>query len=248
VKATTALSKALVASVLFGAAAAPLLLTPSPLGHDLPPVSPSGRHQKKVARQGAASGAASGAADGSAAASSSAASCSVAASGDAASGASGAAGDAGAADEDEGAWPVLATLVNIHTGEVVVLDEQEPSIARWSALLHDRVTGATTPMAPEPLGMVRQVARRHAGARVELVSGFRSPKLNEVLRKKGHRVASHSQHSLGHAVDFRVVGMSPAEMRAEVRGLGWKGGVGQYDKPTDRFIHIDIGRDRSWRE
>lgn len=217
-KATTALSKALVASVLFGAAAAPLLLAPSPLGHDLPPVSPSGRHQKKVARQDAA--APSGAA----------------------------AGDASAADEDEGPWPVLATLVNIHTGEVVVLDEQEPSIARWSALLHDRVTGATTPMAPGPLGMVRQVARRHAGARVELVSGFRSPKLNEVLRKKGHRVASHSQHSLGHAVDFRVVGMSPAEMRAEVRALGWKGGVGQYDKPTDRFIHIDVGRDRSWRE
>lgn len=150
--------------------------------------------------------------------------------------------------DDEGPCPPLASLVNMHTDEIVALDDQSPSPERWAALLHDRVTGATMPMAPALLGLLRSLARAHPGARVELVSGYRSPKLNEMLRKKGHRVASHSQHSLGHAVDFRIVGLTPKQMRAEVRGLGWKGGVGQYDKPTDRFIHADVGRERSWHE
>jgi uncharacterized protein YcbK (DUF882 family) len=142
----------------------------------------------------------------------------------------------------------LATLVNTHTGEVVVLDDEQPDGERWSSLLEDRVTGARTTMSPRLLDMLRALARKNAGAKIELVSGFRSPKLNEVLRKKGHRVASHSQHSLGHAVDFRIGDLSPAAMRAAVEALGWKGGIGQYDKPTDHFIHVDIGRDRRWRE
>lgn len=149
---------------------------------------------------------------------------------------------------DEGPRPPLATLFNLHSDEVMFLDDESPSAERWSSSLRDRVTGATVTMAPPLLAMLRQLARRHPGAKIELVSGFRSPKLNEVLRKKGHRVASHSQHSLGHAVDFRLVGLTPREMRDEVRGLGWKGGVGQYDKPTDRFVHIDVGRERSWRD
>lgn len=148
--------------------------------------------------------------------------------------------------DDEGPRPPLATLVNLHSDEVLILDERSPTPERWSRLLQDRVFLAAAPMAPEPLAMLRTLAARHPGARIELVSGFRSPKLNEVLRKKGHKVASHSQHSLGHAVDFRLVGLSPKQLRQEIRALGWKGGVGQYDKPSDQFVHIDTGRDRSW--
>lgn len=150
--------------------------------------------------------------------------------------------------DDEGPWPPLATLANLHTNEMAVLDADAPSPERWSALLRDRVTGASVVMAPPLIGMLRRLCNSRPGVRVELVSGFRSPKLNEVLRKKGHRVASHSQHSLGHAVDFRLVGMTPRQMRDEVRALGWKGGVGQYDKPSDRFIHIDVGKERNWHE
>ena len=86
---------------------------------------------------------------------------------------------------------------------------------------------------PRLLELLRQVALRNPGARLELVSGYRSPKLNEMLRKKGHRVASHSQHSLGHAVDFRIIGKTPAEMKKEILKVGWEGGIGQYDGPSD---------------
>jgi uncharacterized protein YcbK (DUF882 family) len=149
---------------------------------------------------------------------------------------------------EPGRVPTLATLVNTHTDEIVALDGDTPAPDRWSEMLSDRVTGAKIGLAPPLLGMLRLLAARHPGARLEIVSGFRSPKLNEQLRKKGHRVASHSQHSLGHAVDFRLVGLTPAQTKAEVRGLGWKGGVGQYDKASDRFVHIDVGPERNWHE
>lgn len=156
-----------------------------------------------------------------------------------------------AADED--APPLLGTLVQTHTGERVMLDAASPSAERFDALLADRVTGAKQALAPELLGLLRSVAAKHPGARVELVSGYRSWKLNEMLRKKGHHVASHSQHSLGHAVDFRVVppdsakGLDPRELEKEVRALGWSGGTGVYTLETDWFIHCDVGPDRRWR-
>ena len=193
----------LAALVLLVGSSLPTLLSVAPLGHDLPPVSPS---QGLLLRKDPVD------------------------------------------HSTEGPWPPLASLVNLHTDEIVCLDEDAPSPARWSALLQDRVFRETTPMAPPLLAMLRRLAARHPGARIELVSGFRSPKLNEAMRKKGHRVASHSQHSLGHAVDFRLIGLTPKQMKAEVRALGWEGGVGQYDKPTDRFIHIDVGRNRNWHE
>lgn len=148
--------------------------------------------------------------------------------------------------------PLLATLVQTHTDERVPLDERLPTQERFSALLADRVTGAKIDMDPKLLGLLRSLAKNHPGARIELVSGFRSPKLNEMLRKKGHHVASHSQHSLGHACDFRIVppgeerGIDPRDLEKEIRALGWEGGVGVYTIRTDWFVHADVGRNRRW--
>ncbi len=99
------------------------------------------------------------------------------------------------------------------------------------------------------------------------MSGFRSPKLNEMMRKKGHHVASHSQHSLGHAVDFRVVlpcagerakapecagvetaALDPRVVEKAIRATGWDGGVGVYTLKDDWFVHADVGPERSWFE
>ncbi len=148
--------------------------------------------------------------------------------------------------------PLLATLVQVHTAERVALAPNEPTAERFAALLADRTTGETRALDPRLLDLLRAVAARYPYARLELVSGFRSPKLNERLRKKGHHVASHSQHSLGHAVDFRVVPdgqdapVAPAELEALVRSLGWDGGVGVYPTENDRFVHCDVGPRRRW--
>ena len=145
-----------------------------------------------------------------------------------------------------------ATIINVHTGEAVALSSAEPSFARFSDVLADRVTGSKIELDRRLLELLRQIALRNPGVRLEIVSGFRSPKLNEMLRKKGHRVASHSQHSLGHAVDFRVIAdgatepMKPYEIENIVRGLGWIGGVGVYPGKNDRFVHCDVGPNRRW--
>ncbi|MBX3211720.1 MAG: DUF882 domain-containing protein [Labilithrix sp.] len=154
---------------------------------------------------------------------------------------------------DEGEPPaLLGTLVQTHTDERVPLDERSPTPERFARLLADRVTGERRELDPKLLELLRSIARKYPGARFELVSGYRSPKLNEMLRKKGRRVASHSQHSLGHAVDFRVVvdsetrGIDPRVLEKEIRDLGWDGGVGVYTLSSDWFVHADVGRLRRW--
>jgi uncharacterized protein YcbK (DUF882 family) len=159
--------------------------------------------------------------------------------------------DEAASDDELDRAPALetwATLFNVHTGEAIPLSSAEPSFARFSDTLSDRTTASKKSLDPRLLELLRQVALRNPGARLELVSGYRSPKLNEMLRKKGHRVASHSQHSLGHAVDFRIIGKTPAEMKKEILKVGWEGGIGQYDGPSDLFVHADVGPKREWFE
>jgi uncharacterized protein YcbK (DUF882 family) len=148
--------------------------------------------------------------------------------------------------------PLLATIFELHGDIRVPLDSGSPSNERFSALLSDRVTGDSRELDAKLLGLLRALAEKHPGARIELVSGYRSPKLNEMLRKKGHHVASHSQHSLGHACDFRIVppgaesGIHPYELEKEIRALGWTGGVGVYPTADDWFVHADVGPERRW--
>ncbi len=160
-----------------------------------------------------------------------------------------------AAAEDGNPSPLLATLVQTHTDERVPLDDVAPSADRFSSLLADRVTGEEHSFDPRLLDLLRALAKKHGDAgpvRIELVSGYRSAKLNEMMRKKGRHVASHSQHSLGHAVDFRIVlpgeekGLDPRVLEREIRALGWDGGVGVYTLATDWFVHADVGRNRRW--
>jgi uncharacterized protein YcbK (DUF882 family) len=148
--------------------------------------------------------------------------------------------------------PVLATLDQVHTGERLVLDAESPSQARFDQLLSDRATGEKHALDARLLGLLRSLAEHHPGSHIELVSGYRSWKLNEMLRKKGHHVSSHSQHSLGHACDFRIVppgaeiALDPRVVEVEIRKLGWDGGVGVYPTNGDWFVHADVGRNRRW--
>jgi uncharacterized protein YcbK (DUF882 family) len=158
--------------------------------------------------------------------------------------------------------PLLSTLAVVHSGERIALDAQNPDDLRFSSLLSDRVTGETKELDPRLIELLRKIAIDNPGGRIELVSGYRSEKLNEVLRKKGHHVATHSQHSLGDAVDFRVVpremadlphtaddlpiGIDPRAMEKKIRALGWTGGIGVYTMPRDWFVHADVGPNRRW--
>jgi uncharacterized protein YcbK (DUF882 family) len=77
----------------------------------------------------------------------------------------------------------------------------------------------------------------------ELISGYRSPKTNAALRSQGHGVAENSLHLKGMAADVRVPGRDLAVLRKAAVALK-AGGVGYY--PASQFVHVDVGRVRTW--
>ena len=78
-----------------------------------------------------------------------------------------------------------------------------------------------------------------------VISGYRSPKTNTLLRKRGNGAAKKSYHIKGQAVDIRLPGYRTSVLRRAAYELK-KGGVGYY--PKRRFVHIDVGPIRYWTE
>lgn len=79
-----------------------------------------------------------------------------------------------------------------------------------------------------------------------IISGYRSPHTNALLRGRGGSgtgVASRSLHMVGQAVDIRVPGVKLEHLRNAAKSLKI-GGVGFY--PDLNFVHVDVGRVRYW--
>ena len=99
------------------------------------------------------------------------------------------------------------------------------------------------PISTELLARVIATAEHFEVREIDIISGFRHPKYNLMLRKKGHEVATTSQHTVAKAIDFFLPGV-------ETRPLyDWllanhDGGVGYY--PVSEFVHVDLGRKRTW--
>jgi uncharacterized protein YcbK (DUF882 family) len=77
----------------------------------------------------------------------------------------------------------------------------------------------------------------------EIISAYRSPKTNEILRNKGHGVAKRSMHMQGKAIDVRLTDADTRDLRTVGIELA-RGGVGYYSKSN--FVHLDTGRVRRW--
>lgn len=144
-----------------------------------------------------------------------------------------------------GARPVK--LINLHnqwTNEWLAVDPAHPPDAGTLArFLRDHFTNKATPMEPKLLGFVLAAAAHFKADLAQIVSGFRHPKYNLILRKKGHQVARDSQHTHGNAVDFFLPRVTAAQLEAWARAQRW-GGVGYY--PDSGFVHMDTGPVRTW--
>jgi hypothetical protein len=138
----------------------------------------------------------------------------------------------------------ITTLFNMWTHEALPLVPGQPVDDRFHPFLRDHFTNQATHMDVRLIDVLSQVARKFRADRIEVVSGYRSPKYNLMLRKKGHQVARTSQHMEGHAVDFRVRGVPTTVLLRYVRSLH-RGGVGFY--PHSQFVHSDTGPIRFWK-
>ena len=91
-------------------------------------------------------------------------------------------------------------------------------------------------------------AYRGAGAanqEINVVSAYRSPETNAMLRSRSRAVAKYSQHMLGKAMDTTMPGMPMAHIR-EVGMRMQRGGVGYYPTAGTPFVHLDVGNVRHW--
>lgn len=85
--------------------------------------------------------------------------------------------------------------------------------------------------------------RTRSDGQFQIISGYRSPDTNAMLRRSTDGVAEKSLHMTGRAIDVRLTDVTLNQLRQA--GLDLKlGGVGYY--PDSNFIHIDTGRFRSW--
>jgi uncharacterized protein YcbK (DUF882 family) len=77
-----------------------------------------------------------------------------------------------------------------------------------------------------------------------LLSGYRSPETNAMLRSKSRGVARNSLHMQGQAADLRLKSRSVSQLAAAAESCG-AGGVGRYGRSN--FVHMDCGSVRHWR-
>ncbi len=80
---------------------------------------------------------------------------------------------------------------------------------------------------------------------INIISSYRSPGTNAMLRRRSSGVARHSQHMLGHAMDFHIPGVALPDIRAAGLRLQ-RGGVGFYPTSGSPFVHLDTGSVRHW--
>lgn len=76
-----------------------------------------------------------------------------------------------------------------------------------------------------------------------LISGYRCPKTNAMLRSRSSGVAKNSRHLKGEAADLRLNSRSVNQMARAAASCN-AGGVGRYS--SSNFVHMDCGPVRSW--
>lgn len=112
--------------------------------------------------------------------------------------------------------------------------------------LRDWRRNEPTKMDPHLLDAVWE-AYQSVGARdyIHVVSAYRSPATNSMLRSRSKGVANKSQHMLGKAMDFYIPGVPLKKLRdAGLRAQA--GGVGYYPRSGSPFVHFDVGNVRHW--
>jgi uncharacterized protein YcbK (DUF882 family) len=142
------------------------------------------------------------------------------------------------------------SFYNTHTGEQLAatfwsdgkyLDDGIEAIS-W--LLRDHRAGVAGPMDPELLNLLYQLQTSvDQKGQFHVISGYRSPKTNEMLAKRSAAVAKRSYHMQGKAIDVRLPGFDTQQLRKAALNLK-AGGVGYYSKSD--FVHLDVGRVRYW--
>jgi len=119
-------------------------------------------------------------------------------------------------------------------------------LGRLNHFLRDWRKGEDAHMDPHLLDLVWSIYQE-SGSKdyIHVVSAYRSPETNEMLRRRSSGVAKNSQHRLGKAMDWFVTDVKLADLRAVAMKMQG-GGVGYYPTSGSPFVHTDTGNVRAW--
>lgn len=141
-------------------------------------------------------------------------------------------------------------FVHTHTGERLNVNYfgggtyLPDALATVNHFLRDFRTGDVHPIDPGLLDLLHGLTDLTSTSRpFQVISGYRSPATNEMLRHRSEGVAAGSLHMRGQAIDIRLADVPLANLRKAALSIH-RGGVGFY--PASDFVHVDTGRVRTW--
>jgi len=147
----------------------------------------------------------------------------------------------------------VLSFFNTHTGERLRTTYccdghyEVEALKDINYILRDFRANEVKPIDPKLLDLLHELGGTlETDQPFHIISGYRSPHTNAMLRARGGAqsgVASGSLHQDGKAIDIRVPGVKLDHLRAAARSLKL-GGVGYY--PSSNFVHVDTGRVRFW--
>ncbi len=146
--------------------------------------------------------------------------------------------------------PRSITLKNVHTDEkleAIYFDDGKyvpDALEAVNKVLRDFRTGDVHPIDPRLLDVITEVrARIGSTSPFQVISGYRSPQTNAMLREQSAEVAQHSFHMEGKAIDVFLEDVELDHLHQAALSMG-RGGVGYYPA---RFVHLDVGPVRQWQ-
>ena len=149
-----------------------------------------------------------------------------------------------------GAKTQALKFYHTHTGKTFQIEyfsngEYGPdSLHQLNVFLADFRNSTRIDMDPGLLEILHRIQQETgSNGTFEVISAYRSPETNEMLRSRSNGVAKNSQHLHGKAIDIRLSDVETNTVHKVALALK-AGGVGYY-RNSD-FVHIDTGRVRHW--
>lgn len=145
----------------------------------------------------------------------------------------------------------ILSLHHAHTGEEINVTYrigdfyQRGALEKLNGFMRDHRTDEVAVIDPKLFDLLYDLDQglRYSREPIKVLSAYRSPRTNAMLRRSSRRVARNSLHMQAKAVDIRFAGTPARRVRDSAISLG-RGGVGFY--PRSNFVHIDTGVIRRW--
>jgi uncharacterized protein YcbK (DUF882 family) len=141
-------------------------------------------------------------------------------------------------------------FTHTHTGERLAVEYfssgeyLQDALSTINQFLRDFRTGDVHTIDADLLDLLHGLAGLTQTRRpFQVISGYRSPATNEMLRHRSEGVAAGSLHMKGQAIDIRLGDVPLVQLRQAALEIR-RGGVGYYAAAD--FVHVDTGRVRQW--